>query len=82
MRPESIRTHGRAFLFDHEEQKNCDEQGEDAQAFGERDADEDTPKLTIGSSWIAQGAQKELTKNYSDAYGGCPRTNGGETCAY
>jgi hypothetical protein len=55
------------FLLDHEEQKNRYEKSENAQAFGERDADENAAELSIGSGGIAQGAQKELTKDYSNA---------------
>jgi hypothetical protein len=68
--------------LDHEKQKDRNKQGENAQAFSECNADKDSSKLAIGGSWIAQGTQKELTKNYSDAYRGRPRTDRGETCAY
>jgi hypothetical protein len=70
------------FLLDHEEQKNRYEQSENAQSFGERDADEDASELSIGSGGIAQGAQKKLTENYTDADRGGARADRGETCAY
>jgi hypothetical protein len=82
MRPEKIRTHWSGSLLDHEKQKNRDEQGKNAQSFGKRDADEHTSELTIGRRWIAQRAQQELTKNYSNADCRCSRTDGGKTCAY
>jgi hypothetical protein len=40
-------------LLDHEKQKNSDEERENAQAFGKRDANENAPELTIGSGGIA-----------------------------
>src|SRR5450631_308400 len=70
------------FLLDNEKQKNRDEERENAQAFGKRDADENAPELTIGSGWIAQGTQKKITENQTDANRGGARANRGETCAY
>jgi hypothetical protein len=59
----SIRVQGDRFLFNHEKQKNSDEERENAQAFGERDADENAPELTIGSGGIAQGTQEKIAEN-------------------
>lgn len=67
--------------FDDEKQENCDEQGENAQPFGQGDADKDAPELAVGSSRIAQGAEEELTENDSDADRCRPRSDRGEACA-
>jgi hypothetical protein len=82
VRPENPGRTVAGFLLDDEKQKNCDEKRENAQAFGKRDADEDAPELAVGSGGIAQGAQKKLTENYTDAYRGGARAYRGETCAY
>jgi hypothetical protein len=70
------------FLLDDEEQKNGDEERENAQAFGQCDADENAAELTIGSGRIPQSTQKKVTENQSDADGGGARANRGQTCTY
>src|ERR1700730_8104136 len=58
---------GNVLLFHHEEQQNCDQQGENAQTLCERNTNKHASELTIGCRRIAQRAQKELTENYSNA---------------
>ena len=73
---------GGVFLLDDEKQENCDEERENAQAFGQRDADENAPELTIGSGRITQRTQKKITENQSDADRGGTRADRGQTCTY
>jgi hypothetical protein len=70
-----------ALTLDDEEQENGDQEGENTEALGERDADEHAPELAIGGRRIAQSAQKELAKDNADADCGRARSDRGKTCA-
>jgi hypothetical protein len=71
----------RPCLFDHEEQQNRNEEGENAKTFGERRTDEGATELAVGSRRVTQSAGEEVAENGAHANSGNAHADSCETGA-
>jgi hypothetical protein len=71
--------HGARFVLGDENQDHRDDEREQTEKFGSREADEQTALLAISGGWIAERALKERTKHISHTTCGNACANCGET---
>src|SRR5215211_3821067 len=67
--------------LDDEEQKQRDEQREDAERLGHREAEDQPRELAVGGRRVAQRAREVVREDEADADAGAAHSEAGETGA-